>query len=348
MPRDEPFDAPEEQSGNVGDRTGVETDDPTVEDVFVFQEVFEEITGRRRPGRDDCAYLVGGNVFSDRATGRAVWVLRRVETLTDDVRPGWDPIGVYRPSTPENDGRPDPDVPEELVEEPYVHLFPSSDRQPGPIAGSAVRTEHTTPLEIRVVSKPTRNRDDGRSDDNGRSDETMVTEPNEGRPESGFSAGAVPTPAPADPTSISINVDAEVDELRRLFPDVSRTDFYHLDNDNIGVEVSYVPSDCAIAEFEVLIEYVPQYPGVPPRLWVTDPEIDPGSGLVTGFDEYGNAQAKYAAPYEWSSEYTAYDAARMMKSWIKHYCAYLDDDEPRGLARYVTRVEEEIGRLRGN
>lgn len=149
---------------------------------------------------------------------------------------------------------------------------------------------------------------------------------------------------PSESDSSLIDIDKEVHELKGVFPQISKSDFYHLDNGNIGAEVSFIPSDCTIDEFEVLIEYTPKYPTYPPRMWVTNIEIDDSSEFVVQYDEYGNSEINYAAPYEWTPALTGYDAAQMMQSWIKHYCGNSGNDASDD--GYLSRIQEGISRLR--
>jgi hypothetical protein len=79
-------------------------------------------------------------------------------------------------------------------------------------------------------------------------------------------------------------------------------------------------------------------------MWVTNIEIDDSSEFVVQYDEYGNAEINYTAPYEWTPALTGYDAAQMMQSWIKHYCGNLGNDASDD--EYLSRIREGISRLR--
>ena len=116
------------------------------------------------------------------------------------------------------------------------------------------------------------------------------------------------------------DIDREAHELRGVFPDIGTDDFYELDNGNIGAVVYYRPDDFSFDEFEVLIEYVPGYPDVPPPAWVLEPEIDSNVEHVWEWDEHGHPMICYIDPDEWHPNLTSYDAAVMIKTWVYAYC----------------------------
>lgn len=120
----------------------------------------------------------------------------------------------------------------------------------------------------------------------------------------------------------SIDVDNEVTELRGHFPNVSRRDFYELDNGNIGV-VLQISTDgqYSLGTFEVILEFPPGYPDVQPNAWVNSPELDESCGHIY-YTENGQAKICFTADKEWESQYTSYDAAAMVKSWIFAYCQW--------------------------
>ena len=134
----------------------------------------------------------------------------------------------------------------------------------------------------------------------------------------------------------SLDVEKEANELRGVFPELDRGDFYKLDNGNVGVLVYYCLGDYAVDEFEVLIEFVEEYPADPPRAWVLEPEIDRSCPHVFRFDEQSNALLSYVDPSRWESWYTSYDAALMIRTWISAYCNWEDhsvwewDGDPSG------------------
>ena len=122
-----------------------------------------------------------------------------------------------------------------------------------------------------------------------------------------------------------MNVSEEVYELRGVFPDVTRSDFYELNNGNVGVLVDYSIEDHSIDRFVVLIEYIEEYPSEPPRAWISEPEIEQSCPHIMGFDENGHAQISYADPNSWDSNYTSFDAAVMIKWWVYAYCNWVEN-----------------------
>ena len=150
------------------------------------------------------------------------------------------------------------------------------------------------------------------------------------------------------PDANYLNLKDEVRELQKVFADITAEDFTRLNNGNIGVEVTYVPTECGIEEFEVFIEFIPQYPELPPRMWVMSPDIEAESNMIHRFDEYGHAQAAYTDPYSWNEELTGGDAARIMKQWIANYCDYIEDEGRNPISEYSERLRNEVDRLTRN
>ena len=117
-----------------------------------------------------------------------------------------------------------------------------------------------------------------------------------------------------------IDIDHEIEQIRGVIPGVTKEDFYELDNENIGVIV-YFETDSGCPEFEVLIEYTPGYPDKPPNAWVLSPSIDSSSPHVWT-RENGDAKICFIKPPRWESNWTSYDVAGMIKSWIFAYCKW--------------------------
>lgn len=121
-----------------------------------------------------------------------------------------------------------------------------------------------------------------------------------------------------------VNVDDELWELKGVFKDATRSDFYELNNGNIAAYVTYSPNDFSVPDFDVLIEYPYDYPNSPPNAWITEPEIETGTGHVWTRDEDGSPKICYIKPDRWSPDYTTYDAAIMIQTWIWAYCNWLE------------------------
>ena len=119
---------------------------------------------------------------------------------------------------------------------------------------------------------------------------------------------------------VDIDIDEEVHELRGVFPDISRSDFYRLNNDSIGAEVTYETEDYFTDDFDVLIEFDYGYPDSAPNAWIQHPDIDNGCPHDYGEDEYGNTRACYVHYNQWKPWYTSFDASVMIKTWVYAYC----------------------------
>lgn len=149
------------------------------------------------------------------------------------------------------------------------------------------------------------------------------------------------------PSVEHVDIDQEVTELERVFDDVASEDFVWLENGNVGIEVTYATTDCSVDEFTALIEYIEQYPSLPPRIWVTDPPVDPESNMVHGFDQRGHAQAAYVDLHTWNEQLTGGDAALIMTEWVKHYCAYLDDRHENADEGYLDHIRDYLDQVAG-
>lgn len=264
-------------------------------DGFLLPTIVNRINEEQHARGTNTSFLVDGEKIT-RDAGSEIWIIERLASDAGD--PGEEaPVGLYHNSQSKSYQSAPEDFPDEDPTKPYLHLFYPD----GSIAGNIAQGDASSgiPVEmwaVRNTAQRETRTPDGQTPHQDQCTDDSIEDQSIGQQES------------------AIHINSEINELRQIFPDISRSDFYYLDNGNIGAEVSFVPSDCDVNEFEFLIEYVPQYPGVPPRIWVTDPEIDPESGIVAVFDEYGSAQAKYGAPFDWSSEYTGYDVAKMMQS----------------------------------
>lgn len=144
-----------------------------------------------------------------------------------------------------------------------------------------------------------------------------------------------------------VDVEQEVSELRRVFDDIAPEDFVWLENGNVGIEVTYTTTSCSVDEFTALIEYIEQYPSLPPRIWITHPPVEPESNMVHGFDQRGHAQAAYVDPYSWNPQLTGGDAALIMTEWIKHYCAYLDGQREDTDEGYMDQIRDYLDQVAG-
>lgn len=115
-----------------------------------------------------------------------------------------------------------------------------------------------------------------------------------------------------------LDIHEEARELRGHFPDLTASDFYRLDNDNIGVPVTYTTDGFLQSDYEVLIEYPRGYPDSQPKAWVQSPDLEAGAPHTLG-GEYGDTRICYLQFSQWESDYTGYDAAGMIKTWLYAY-----------------------------
>lgn len=125
---------------------------------------------------------------------------------------------------------------------------------------------------------------------------------------------------------MNLDIEAEARELRGHFPDLTTCDFYRLDNGNVGVLITFKTSDLFGEDFDVLLEYPPGYPETIPNAWVQSPKIASSCRHVWKREE-GDVKICYLRPSKWESNYTSYDAAAMIKSWIYAYVEWKDSGE---------------------
>ena len=120
-----------------------------------------------------------------------------------------------------------------------------------------------------------------------------------------------------------VDIDQEVHELRGVLPCEDRSDFYELDNGNLGVVVHYDTSgEFSKGTFEVIIEYPSGYPNKKPNAWVISPDVDMSCGHIYHKDDSGDANICYMGNRNWDPNYTSYDVAAMVKTWIFAYCKW--------------------------
>ena len=122
----------------------------------------------------------------------------------------------------------------------------------------------------------------------------------------------------------SLDVNKEVRELRGVFPNLTRSDFWELENGNTGVDVKYKTDSVFEDNFDILIEFPRSYPDSAPIAWVESPKIREDCEHIYSIDSEGNAKICYIEPDNWYPWYTSYDAAVMIKSWVYAYCNWVD------------------------
>lgn len=123
-----------------------------------------------------------------------------------------------------------------------------------------------------------------------------------------------------------VDIDDEISALQNLFPTISRSEFYHVETGTIGAKLRYIPTASEHDVFDVLMEYPRSYPLDPPRMWVTNPSIEPNYEMVIEFDHRNDARADYLHADDWDSSLNGFHAATVMKSWIARYCQWLEGD----------------------
>ena len=107
--------------------------------------------------------------------------------------------------------------------------------------------------------------------------------------------------------------------------DVDVNDFYMLDNGNIGIIIELPVIELQTTgryeskSFKIVIEYVHDYPIAAPKVFIIDPELDP---IETPHMYVDGSICYLKADEDWSNDYTSYEVAQMVKSWIYAYCKW--------------------------
>ena len=116
----------------------------------------------------------------------------------------------------------------------------------------------------------------------------------------------------------SRTIEHELHELRGVFPNISLEDFEIRDNGNIAVTVYYETKDHGT--FKIRIEFMHDYPYSTPFAYVLEPEIRENKHM---YPQEKN-QICFIEPSEWRDNYTTYDTAMMISTWVWSYCRWLD------------------------
>lgn len=122
--------------------------------------------------------------------------------------------------------------------------------------------------------------------------------------------------------SIPLNLNEEIRAISTMFDGISKSDFSVLDNENIGVELSIVPTSDVVDKFDILIEYDDSFPEYPPRVWVQSPDISSDDEAVVEVDQYGDARIQYIDPDIWAQHQNTEIALEYLAGWATAYCKH--------------------------
>jgi hypothetical protein len=113
-------------------------------------------------------------------------------------------------------------------------------------------------------------------------------------------------------------IEFETEQLQGVFPNVNQDDFFKLQNGNKAIQLIFdAKVRSYINKFEVLIEFLYDYPNSPPNVRVIRPDITGAPHTLF------NKRMCYNNPsLDWKSSFTSYDVAIMIQSWIYAYCKW--------------------------
>ena len=119
-------------------------------------------------------------------------------------------------------------------------------------------------------------------------------------------------------------VQYETNQLQGVFSNVKEDDFFDLGGGRTGVYVAYeTVGRFSGGMFTVLIEFLYDYPMYAPNAYVVRPELLPSTIHVyppqPGFKPQ---HICYLDPDQWSPEFTSFDVAIMIQTWIYAYCSW--------------------------
>lgn len=162
--------------------------------------------------------------------------------------------------------------------------------------------------------------------------ETAQTEPQE--PRAGQST---------DDEVIHLDINREVTALSTMFSDISRDDFYRLDNGNIGAEVSVIPSSDVVDQIDIVIEYTGDFPEYPPCVWVLHPNLSSDHDTVVEVDQRGDARIQYVDASTWAQYRDTRVALDYLRDWIIRYCQQQEQHSAGDVVRETTEYVADRG-----
>jgi len=140
-----------------------------------------------------------------------------------------------------------------------------------------------------------------------------------------------------------LNVNEEIRALSTMFDGISKSDFWVLDNGNIGVELSLVPTSDAVDSFEILLEYDDSFPEYPPRVWVQSPDLSSDDEAVVEVDYHGDARIEYIDPHTWAQQQNTEIALEHLAEWATAYCKRQESTTGEEMIRQTREYAEEAG-----
>ena len=114
------------------------------------------------------------------------------------------------------------------------------------------------------------------------------------------------------------DVEFEVLQIKKIFPDANTEDFFILPSGNRGIRLVFQTNGNDYNdEFEVLIEFLYDYPNSAPSVLIIRPNIS-----NTPHTLYNKQMCYVNTRIDWNTSFTAYDVLIMIQTWIYAYCKW--------------------------
>lgn len=120
-----------------------------------------------------------------------------------------------------------------------------------------------------------------------------------------------------DSESIDINFSREAKRLSEAFRPTFTSDFFRLDNGNIGVPFIIYPDEGELECIECILEYTETYPEDPPDLWVVEPPIPDTYEQAVETDDHGDTRIDYIQDRYWGVR--TQSALEYIRKWALDY-----------------------------
>ena len=115
-------------------------------------------------------------------------------------------------------------------------------------------------------------------------------------------------------------IEFETYQLQGVFPNVKQEDFFRLYNGNKAIQLVFdAKTTRQINRFEILMEFLYDYPYSPPNVKVIKPEITGAPHTI-----FNNTMCYNNPSLDWKPSFTSYDVTIMIQSWIYAYCKWIE------------------------
>jgi hypothetical protein len=116
-------------------------------------------------------------------------------------------------------------------------------------------------------------------------------------------------------------IEFETYQLQGVFPNVKQEDIFSLQNGNKAIQLVFdAKTRWHVNRFEILMEFLYDYPNSPPNVKVIKPDVTGAPHTI-----FNNTMCYNNPSIDWKPSYTSYDVAIMIQSWIYAYCKWIEN-----------------------